>query len=177
MAEFILIFGLIFFLGHFFTILFKKTWIPDILLLMILGIVLGSVLHLVSPVDFGKVGTVMSTVTLIIILFECGTTLKVNALMESIGSTFVLTVASFLVTAGATMAIALFGFGMEQRAALLLGVAIGGTSAAVVIPMIHELHLRKNVATLLAIEAALSDVLCIVIFFAIIESTSSGEAQ
>ena len=56
MSETILIFGLIFFLGHFFTLLFKKTWIPDVLLLMVLGIVMGSVLHLVSPVDFGKVG-------------------------------------------------------------------------------------------------------------------------
>lgn len=37
MSESILIFGLIFFLGHFFTLLFKKTWIPDVLLLMLVA--------------------------------------------------------------------------------------------------------------------------------------------
>lgn len=174
MSETILIFGLIFFLGHFFTLLFKKTWIPDVLLLMVLGIVLGSVLHLVSPVDFGKVGSVLTTITLIIILFECGTTLKIDSVMKSIRSTFGLTLTSFVVTVGITVAIGIYWFHMEPMAAILFGVAIGGTSSAVVIPMVSELHLRKKVSTLLMIESALSDVLCIVVFFAIMEGATSG---
>src|SRR5262245_55392549 len=108
MSESILIFGLVFFLGHFFTLLFKKTWIPDVLLLMILGIVLGSVLHLVSPFDFGKVGSVMGTVTLIIILFECGTTLSLTSVVKSIRSTISTGISSFLATVSVTFLICFY---------------------------------------------------------------------
>jgi cell volume regulation protein A len=177
MSETILIFGLIFFLGHFFTLLFRKTWIPDVLLLMVVGIVLGSILHLVSPVDFGKVGSVMSTITLIIILFECGTTLSMTSVMNSIRSTLAIGLTSFLATVGITIAACVHWFGMPLLPSALIGVSVGGTSSAVVIPMVKALQMREKPATLLIIESALSDVVCIVVFFAFIEGVTSGEVQ
>ncbi len=177
MSESILIFGLIFFLAHFFTLLFRKTWIPDILLLMILGIILGSALHLVSPVDFGKVGAVMGTITLIVILFECGTTLSITSVTESLRSTLAIGLASFMVTIGITLLICIHWFRMDFLSSILLGVAIGGTSSAVVIPVVKTLQMREKPAILLIVESALSDVLCIVVFFAIVEAATLGHVR
>jgi Na+:H+ antiporter len=177
MSESILIFGLVFFLGHFFTLLFRKTWIPDVLLLMILGIVLGSVLHLVSPFDFGKVGTVMGTVTLIIILFECGTTLSLTSVMKSIRSTISTGISSFVVTVSATMLLCYYWFGLDFVSSIMLGVIIGGTSSAVVIPLVNGLQMDSKASSLLILEAALGDVICIIVLFAIIEGAGSGEVH
>jgi Na+:H+ antiporter len=177
MSESILVFGLIFFLGHFFTLLFKKTWIPDVLLLMILGIILGSGLHLVSPIDFGKVGQVMGTVTLIIILFECGTTLSLTSVSKAIRSTTITGLASFLVTIAITMFTCIYWFRMDVISSALLGVSIGGTSSAVVIPVVKGLRMRDKPATLLIVESALSDVVCIIVFFAILEGATVGRVQ
>jgi cell volume regulation protein A len=41
MAEIVLVIGLLVFLAHFFTALFRRTRIPDVLLLLLLGVVLG----------------------------------------------------------------------------------------------------------------------------------------
>ncbi|MFO8021982.1 MAG: hypothetical protein R6U65_05920, partial [Perlabentimonas sp.] len=71
--AFVIVFvGLIVFLSHLFTGIFQRKRIPDVLLLMIVGLVMGPLLGLVSPADFGVAGPVFTTITLVIILFEGG---------------------------------------------------------------------------------------------------------
>jgi len=64
--------GILIFLAHLFTSVFSRTRVPDVLLLIIIGICIGPVFGLVSTSQFGIVGPVMTTITLIIILFESG---------------------------------------------------------------------------------------------------------
>src|SRR5262245_36526636 len=75
MAETILFIGLIVFLAHFFVALFRKTKVPDVLWLTLLGLLLGPVTHEVRPESFGQAGSVISTIALVLILFESGMTL------------------------------------------------------------------------------------------------------
>ena len=69
MSLVIFILGIIYFVAHFLALMFNKTRIPDVLILMILGIIAGPVLHLVHPDDFGQAVQVMVTIALILILF------------------------------------------------------------------------------------------------------------
>lgn len=119
----------------------------------------------------------MGTITLIIILFECGTTLSLTSVAESIRSTLATGLTSFLVTIGITLLTCIFWFRMDFLSSILLGVAIGGTSSAVVIPVVKSLQMREKPATLLIVESALSDVLCIVVFFAIVEGSTAGHVR
>ena len=80
MAAILLGIGLLVFLAHFFAALFARTRVPDVLLLMVLGIVLGPVTHLLAPDDFGKVGPVLSNLACLVILFESGLTLDLTIL-------------------------------------------------------------------------------------------------
>ena len=73
LSNIILLVGILVFVAHFLSQLFRKTNIPDVLMLMLLGILVGPALGLVSPSDFGKVGSVLSTIALVVILFESGT--------------------------------------------------------------------------------------------------------
>src|SRR6201996_4092560 len=94
-ATNILVVGALVFVAHAFTGLFSRTRVPDVLLLTIIGILLGPVLHLVTPENFGAVGPVFATVTLVIILFEAGLSLDLKVLRGSIRTTLTLTLTTF----------------------------------------------------------------------------------
>jgi Kef-type K+ transport system membrane component KefB len=79
------------FFAHFLSLQFRKTNIPDVLVLMLAGILIGPVLGIVSPEDFGKVGPVIATIALVVILFESGTSLNLGVLGKSLAITVVLT--------------------------------------------------------------------------------------
>jgi Kef-type K+ transport system membrane component KefB len=56
--------GILVFLAHLFTGIFSRTRIPDVILLMGIGIGLGPVLGVITPANFGEVGPVFTTITL-----------------------------------------------------------------------------------------------------------------
>ena len=174
MGETILGIGLILFLSFFFAALFERTRIPDVLLLTLVGMVLGPLTHWVQPQDWGKVGGVLGTFTLVVILGESGTALRLSVILKYIKPTLGLTLATFVVTVGVVFLVTLFGLGLSVLLALAVGMALGGTSSAVVIPMVRSLKVREPAATILVIESALTDVLCIVLAFGFMEAASRG---
>ena len=98
MASTILAIALLYFLAHGATALFTRTRVPDVLMLIVLGLVLGPMLGLLHPEDFGKVGPVMTTLALLVILFDSGTTLKIPDLKASMRDTTLLAVLTFVLT-------------------------------------------------------------------------------
>ncbi len=171
MAEVLLGIGLLVFLSLSFTALFRKTLIPDVLMLILLGIVLGpAVLHLVTPADFGKIGSVMSTIALVVILFEGGTTLDFDLLAKMLKTTMSLASLTFVMT---VTIIALFGhyaLGLTWFLSLLLGLILGNISPAVAIPIAKSLKMREPAMTVLILETGLTDVLSIVMVFSLLDS-------
>jgi cell volume regulation protein A len=173
-APAILFVGALVFLAHMFTGLFSRTKIPDVLLLMVIGLALGPALGLVQPSDFGSVGSVFATITLIVILFQSGLDLRLSVLLNAMRGAVMLTTVNFFVTMGVVGTITHLLTGIAWTNGLILGAILGGTSSAVVIPMLEYLGMRKETKTTLYLESALSDVLCIVIVIALIESQKLG---
>jgi len=165
----ILFLGILIFLGNVFNRLFTLTRIPDLLFLIGIGLLIGPVLGFVSPASFGIVGPIFTTVTLAIILFEGGLHLKVETIRSSFQGTAILTISSFIATMLFTTGVLYYGGYLTFLPALMLGAIIAGTSSAVVIPMIEFLHLRKDAGAILALESAITDVLCIVILLTILD--------
>ena len=99
MSTTILIIGMMVFFAHFRSMQFCRTNIPDVLVLMLVGIVIGPVLGIVRPEDFGRIGSLIATIALVVILFEGGTTLNLRVLGKSLGTTGLLAVVSFVLTA------------------------------------------------------------------------------
>lgn len=165
----VLFLGILIFLGNMFNRVFALTKIPDLLFLIGIGLVIGPLLGLVFPASFGIVGPIFTTVTLAIILFEGGLHLRVETIRSSFRETVVLTTLSFIATMVLATAVLYSGGFLTFLPALMLGAIIGGTSSAVVIPMIDFLHLRKDSGAILALESAVTDVLCIVIFLTVLD--------
>ena len=162
----------LFFIGHFLQWIFVKTKIPDLLMLIIAGFLIGpSGLNIISHQHLGQVGTVLATVTLIIILYEGGLHLNASSLLKSSLPALLLSFLSFVLIAGLTTIILTPFFTFSTS--LLIGLGIGSTSSAIVFPMIKPLALKEETKTLLSLESAFTDVLAIIAFLAVLESLLS----
>lgn len=166
--------ALLFFLGHALSWFFEKTKIPDLLILVAFGYLAGPVFGFIHASDFGKVGSVVSTIALIVILYEGGLHLSARELLSSSLPALGLTlVGFFLIVSVGTAAAYLLAF-QPFSVSILLGVGIGSTSSAIVIPMVKHLSISDQTKTVLGLESAFTDVLTIVIFLVLVDSISSG---
>jgi NhaP-type Na+/H+ or K+/H+ antiporter len=175
MGTTILTVGLIIFLAHFFVALFEKVKIPDVLLLMIIGLILGPITGLVKPDFFGRAGEIATTVALIVILFESGIKLKFKEIKEGIGPTTIIAGLTLIATTFIVAGLFKLCTGCQFIVALIAGSIVGGTSSAVVIPMIKSLNIDEKTYTILFFESAITDALCIVIVFSFIKTYKLGE--
>lgn len=173
----VILLGLLVFLAHALEDFFARTKVPDVLILLGLGLLLGPVSGLVHPEDLGAAGPVFTTLTLVVILFEGGLGLDLKVLGRSLGGATGLTVWSFVATllVVAPLARVLLGFTWLQAATL--GAILGGTSSAVVIPMVARLALGERAKAILSLESALSDVLVIVVALALMGAQAQGELK
>jgi potassium/hydrogen antiporter len=174
MSQVILGLGLIFFLAFVFLALFDRTKIPDVLLLILVGVVLGpAVLGWGAPADFGKSGPVMSTIALIVVLLMGGIELDVDSLGKAVRPTLLLTLSCYAVTMLVMAVVGVYWLGLSWLVAMTMGAILGGTSSAVVIPLINGLQLRGYPATILTMESALTDVLTIVLATALMQAAAT----
>ena len=177
MSTTILIIGALVFLAHFLALQFRHTNVPDVLVLVLLGILIGPVLGIADPQDFGKVGPVVATIALVVILFESGTSLDAPMLRRTAGTTGLLTLSCFVLSAATVTVVARVASGLDWLPAAMLGATLGGTASAVVIPMVGSLRVAPKPATVLVMESALTDVLCIVVVFALLQVAAEGQLQ
>ena len=112
--------------------------------------------------DLGQVGPFLAIVTLAVILFESGLGLQLKALFRSAGRSAPFSVVSMLLAIGCLTVALRYLMAMDWWTALLGGLIMGGTSSAVVIPMIKALELGEDTGTVLTIESTLTDVFCII---------------
>ncbi len=173
-AQVIAFVGILVFLAHLFSSIFSRTRIPDVLMLIIIGICVGPVLGLVTPAEFGSIGPVFTTITLIIILFESGIALKLSMLRSALGGAMILAPLSFFLTMFVVAGLAIWATDLEVLPAFILGAVVGSTSEAVVIPLVRQLKVKEETQTLLSVESTVNDVLSIVITVALVQAYTAG---
>jgi NhaP-type Na+/H+ or K+/H+ antiporter len=175
-GSIILMVGLIIFLAHFFVVLFEKTRIPDVFFLLVLGVILGPVLKVVSPQDFGKIGHVFTTITVVVILFEAGLYLSYRSLKGAFRETLFITLLSFVVTA-ALLSTAYFELSKTSLVShssltlsLFVGTLLASTAPTIVIPILSQLKISDSTRVILTLESALGEAISIVIALGILTS-------
>lgn len=174
-AVTVLFLGLLIFIGNILSRFFAVTKIPDVLFLIAIGIVIGPALNLITPDAFGVVGPLFTQVTLAIILFEGGLHITLETLKKSINGTVAITIVNFVIITALCIVIMHYLAGFTVFESCLLGAILGGTSSAVVIPFTNYLNIRSDTKAILALESAMSDVLCIVVLLGFIDVFKAGE--
>ena len=173
-STFVFSVGLIIFAAHFFTALFEKTRVPDVLPLIFIGILIGPLFGIVSPADFGYVGPLLSAVALVLMLFEGGSHLTLETLKTSLKDCVVLALMTFILTVLISTGTAYYLMGKDLMPAIFIGAVLGSISPAVVVPIVRMLNLSENTKSTLVVESAITDVLSIIIALGILKTFLSG---
>ena len=175
MTYTILLIGVLLFLGHIFSALFEKTRLPDVLPLMILGMLLGPVLHLVDPQSFGQAGQIFTTLALIVVLFKSGVDFRILSLRGTVGQGLLLTTVCFTLLAALISFLVAILLPIPPVYSLIIGVIVADNSTAVIVPMIAKLQVSKTAKTILFLEANLTGVYSIVLALALLAAAAHGE--
>jgi cell volume regulation protein A len=167
--------GLVF-LGMFLEEVFRRTGIPDVLILLILGIGV-SIAGVFHPSWLNGLDRIFTTCALVIILFEGALRLRLEDLKAALGASTAISLLGFGFTVGGLSLLGMTLFGLPPLVAVLFGCILGGTSSAVVIPMVQTLKMNKDTKTVLTLESALTDVLSIVFTLALAKALTAGDIQ
>ena len=169
--------GLLIFCAHLFNAWFSRRRIPDVLLLMLIGILIGPVLGFVTPADLDEIGPVLASLTLLFILFDSGIDMKLDMVRRYWSGVVQVTFFSFVVSMATVTLVAYFLVDLELKASMMLGAMVAGTAAAIVIPLVRRMRVSVKTRVTLTLESAISGVLCIVIALAFIEGYKLGNVS
>ena len=177
--------GMIILIGFLGTLLFERTKIPDILILVFIGLLIGPILSTYTNfglLDDPQVGETLKTIAphfaalaLVIILFDGGLNLNLEKTMRKMGLSIIHSGICFVGLMVTTALVCYYVLNMDIWIGLLLGAALGGgPSGPVVIPLVLKSSAKEDTKTLLTLESVLTDVLCIVTVMILITIISEG---
>ena len=153
--------------------IFKKTSVPDVILLIALGMIIGpQVLGLIDNdmmTSLTGMQEFLMALALVFILFDGGLGLRFKSVMENIQIAVFQTVTSFLLSLVTVTLAGIFILGMSTIEALILGGIVGGTSGAVVLTIVPKMKMREKTRTMLSLESALTDVVVIVFVVVLVQ--------
>jgi cell volume regulation protein A len=135
--------------------------VPDVLVLMALGLLLGPVLGLVNPAHLSSTTNVLGTLAIILVLFEGGLELDLRRTLRHFAGSLVLAVLAYGFSIALVALIVHKGLGMPLTTALAVGAVLGCTSSTVVLPVLQQLGAREPVKVTLMLEASWGDVLAV----------------
>lgn len=161
--------GLIIFIGFFSMTFFERTKVPDVLILMSVGLILGLVLDEGQVALFNSIAPYVGAVALMMILFDGGLNLNLFRVVKEVAQALAFTLISFLLSCLFVMGIMHYFFGWSVLEGLLLGAILGGTSSAIVISTVSNISVNNASKIILFLESAISDALCIVVALAVME--------
>ena len=172
--------GAIIAIGFTATLIFERTRIPDLLILIFLGLLLGPIALTYLGISFVPPGVLevatpyFTAIALMIILFDGGLHLRLGQVVSKLSIVGLHTGVAFLLTIFAIALVAWIVLGYDWIVGLLLGAILGGTSGAVVIGIVRSLRVSEETKIILTLESVLTDVLCVVTVLALIELLRGG---
>lgn len=173
MGGILIFLGVLIFCAHLFAVLFKKKRIPDVLLLIVIGIIIGPVFGFVHPDDLSSVASIFSSLTLIFILLDSGIDLSIDSLRRYWRGVVQVTLLSFIVSMAVAATVCYF-MGFRLSEALLVGSMVAGTGASIVIPLVRQVRVSEYTRTVLTMESAVSAVISIVVALSLMDSYKMG---
>jgi cell volume regulation protein A len=166
--------AVIIFLGVAGESFFKKTGIPDIAFLLILGVIIGPVLGIIPTSTVIKIVPYFAAVALILIMFDGGLNLDIRNVMKTAHYALLLSIAGFITSVISVALVSFYGLGWGLIESVLLGVTVGGSSSVIVFGLVRRLPISDQTKSMLKLESAITDILVTITAFVLIEILVSG---
>ncbi|MGY5149535.1 MAG: cation:proton antiporter [Candidatus Nitrosopumilus sp. bin_68KS] len=166
--------GVVIFLGVAGEAFFKKTGIPDVAFLMILGVIIGPVFGIIQPEAVIQVVPYFAALALIIIMFDGGLNLDIKHVIRTAHFSVTLAVLGFILSVAMITFAAHFALGWLWLESILLGSIVGGSSSAIVFGLVRNIKISEETKSMLSFESALTDILATIIAFILFEAVLAG---
>src|SRR6516165_6022193 len=139
----------------------RLTRVPDIVVLLLLGVALGPILGWVEPATFQQTVGVLGMLALILILFEGGIELRLKEAIRNLPGSFLLAAVCFALSILGVAAVTHLLLHFNWIDCLLIGAALGSTSSSVVLPVLQQIDTPDYLKVTLTLEASLGEILAV----------------
>jgi cell volume regulation protein A len=167
--QILLSFGIILAAGALSGFLAQKTKVPDIVIFLLAGVLLGpevvGVLHIKAVSALNQIILIFGSCY---ILFDGGASLRLRVLKEVWITIAVLSTIGVLMMAVITGAVAHYVFGIPVITALLLGATLASTDPATLVPIFRQIKIKERVSQTVMSESAFNDATGAIITFAVL---------
>ena len=159
------------------ALLAQKIKIPDIVIFLVVGIVIGP--QMLGLIDF-KADSALNQIVLLFgasyILFDGGASLRFSVLKGVWITIAIIATVGVVITAAITSVAAYYVLGVPVIVAMLLGATLGSTDPATLVPVFRQVHIRDRVAQTVVSESALNDATGAIITFGVL-AVAMGTGQ
>ena len=166
--------GVVIFLGVAGEAFFKKTGIPDVAFLMILGVIIGPVFGLIQPEAVIQVVPYFASLALIIIMFDGGLNLDIKHVIKTAHFSVTLAILGFILSVVIITLAAHYALEWLWLESILLGSIVGGSSSAIVFGLVRNIKISEETKSMLSFESALTDILATIVAFILFEAVLAG---
>lgn len=166
--------GVVIFLGVAGEAFFKKTGIPDVAFLMVLGVIIGPVFGIIQPEAVIQVVPYFAALALIIIMFDGGLNLDIKHIIKTAHFSVTLAILGFILSVIMIAAAAHYALGWFWLESILLGSIVGGSSSAIVFGLVRNIKISEETKSMLSFESALTDILATIVAFILFEAVLIG---
>ena len=139
--------------------LFRWTRIPDVVVLMATGLLIGPVLGWARADQFKDVTHAFGTLALILILFEGGLDLNIRETMNHFPGGLLFGALTYGITTMLVGFVVSGSLGINRNEGLLAGAVLGCTSSTIVLPVLQQWKTEKVIEIILLLESTLGDIL------------------
>ena len=166
--------GVVIFLGVAGEAFFKKTGIPDVAFLMILGVIIGPVFGIIQAEAVIQVVPYFAALALIIIMFDGGLNLDIKHVIKTAHYSFTLAIVGFILSVIIISVGAHYVLEWTWLESILLASIVGGSSSAIVFGLVRNIRISEKTKSILSFESAVTDILATIIAFILFEAVLAG---
>lgn len=141
----------------------KRFGVPDIPLLICLGIVLGPLTGLVQASTLSQLAPAFASLAITVIVFEGGIHLRIARVAAQAGRATVLALVGYVMSVLAVGVSVAWLLGWPLLVGMMLGSALGGSSSVVVFSLLKRVRPSEKAGALLSLESSLTDVPVLVV--------------
>lgn len=167
--------GVMLVLGFLGDYLFKRTGIPDILILIGLGFMLGPLFKIIDVNALAPITPIFASLALLIILFNGGLNMNLFKTLKSSPRAAMLAIVGTILSMVGVAVFMNVVLGWDWITGFLLGAVVSGTSSAIVIPIVSRMTgMSQKLTNILNLEAVFTDATVVVIGLTLLQFLSSA---
>lgn len=161
--------ALIMLIGFFGMLFFRKTSIPDVVFLLLFGVILGPLTHIINIEAIYGVLPYIAMFAISILLFDSGMRINIDRLLEK-GKTIVGTsLLSFILSLTVVTLLLRYMLSLGWSYSLMISSMIAVSGSMTLITLIRKMPIKEETLLTLTLEMALTNVISIIIAISCLE--------